>query len=151
MIKHFIAAAALAGCSMVASVAYAGSPYYADPTDTVRPTASHALGTSHTGEAWANAGYAATASDESFGSAAAPAAPARWALTDARRRSHGEAGAAYGRASAFCLSTGQVRGGSTARDKFRWGRASNPPMNAGCPTSCRPPSPRPLRLRPTIA
>lgn len=76
MIRHFMAAAALAGCSMVASAAYAGSPYYADSTDTVRPTASHALGTSHTGEAWANSGYAATANDETFGSAATPAAPA---------------------------------------------------------------------------
>ena len=91
MIKHFIAAAALAGCSMVGSAAYAGSPYYADPTDTVRPTASHALGTSHTGEAWANAGYAATASDESFGSAASPAAPAVAAPATAAASQYGTA------------------------------------------------------------
>ena len=83
MIKHLMAVAALAGCSMVASAAYAGSPYYADPGETyaspshaTRPTASHALGTSHTGQAWANSGYAATANDDSFGSAATPAAPA---------------------------------------------------------------------------
>ena len=79
MIKHLIAIGALAGCSMVASAAYAGSPYTAYPTTTVRPYASHALGTSHTGEAWANEGYAATANDDSFGTAAAApaiAAPA---------------------------------------------------------------------------
>ncbi len=70
MIKHLIAAAALAGCSMVASAAYAGSPYSDGSERHGRdPTASHALGTSHTGEAWANSGYAATANDDSFGSA----------------------------------------------------------------------------------
>lgn len=75
MIKHLMAAAVLAGCSVVASAAYAGSPYYADPNHAVRPTASHALGTSHTGEAWANSDYAATANDNAFGTAATPAAP----------------------------------------------------------------------------
>ena len=77
MIKHLIAAGALVGFSMVASAAYAGSPYYADPSDTVRPTASHGIGTSHTGEAWANSGYTATAGDDAFGATAAPAVPAR--------------------------------------------------------------------------
>ena len=77
MIKHLMAAAALAGCGMVASAAYAGSPYYADPgAATTRPTASHALGTSHTGGAWANSGYTATATDGTFGTQAAPTAPA---------------------------------------------------------------------------
>ena len=75
MIKHLMAVAVFAGGSVVASAAYAGSPYTADPTIAVRPTASHALGTSHTGEAWANEGYAATANDETFGTAT-PAAPA---------------------------------------------------------------------------
>ncbi len=76
MIKHLIAATALAGCSMVASAAYAGSPYSTDPSDTARPAASHALGTSHTGESWANSGYTATANDDAFGAATTPAAPA---------------------------------------------------------------------------
>ena len=76
MIKHVLAATVLAGCSLIASGAYAGSPYYADPGSvprTARPTASHALGTGHVGGAWANSGYAATANDDAFNAGAAPA------------------------------------------------------------------------------
>ena len=85
MIKHVLAATTLACCSMIASAAYAGSPYYADPGSTPRPTASHALGTSHVGGAWANSGYSATANDDAFnaGTAPAPAAVASPAITTA--------------------------------------------------------------------
>ena len=74
MIKHFMAATVLLGCSLTASAAYAGSPYYADPGVSPRPHATHALQTGHVGGAWANDGYAATANDDAFGTQSAPAA-----------------------------------------------------------------------------
>ena len=73
MIKHLMVAAALAGCSTMASAAYAGSPYNTDSTTDVRPYATHALGTSHTGQAWANSGYTATVNDDAFRTEAMPA------------------------------------------------------------------------------
>ncbi len=73
MIKHVLVAAVLAGCSLTATGAYAGSPYNVDPAAPPRPTASHALGTGHVGGAWANSGYAATANEDSFGAGTAPA------------------------------------------------------------------------------